>query len=349
MKIFRTLVCLIFIPVCVLTSSCKKSHHKPALPSGTVTMFVSGIIDGADVMTYPYGIVSDASGNFYVADFGTSVIHRITSDAYISTYAGSINTGAINATGTTASFKSPAGLAIDASGNIYVADKGNHLIRKIAPGAIVTTLAGSGSIGSVNDTGTVASFNSPSGVAVDASGNVYVADTDNNLIRKITPAGVVTTLAGSGSIGSVNDTGTVASFNGPSGIAVDASGNVYVVDTDNNMIRKVTAKGVVTTVAGSGNHAFANGTGTAASFNKPIGILLDGSGNIYIADSGNNVIRKIDAGGVVTTFSGAGIQGSANGPGEYAYFYYPSAMTFDLAGNMFVSDTDNNMIREIYK
>jgi len=295
MKIFRTLVCLIFIPVCVLTSSCKKSHHKPALPSGTVTMFVSGIIDGADVMTYPYGIVSDASGNFYVADFGTSVIHRITSDAYISTYAGSINTGAINATGTTASFKSPAGLAIDASGNIYVADKGNHLIRKIAPGAIVTTLAGSGSIGSVNDTG------------------------------------------------------TVASFNGPSGIAVDASGNVYVVDTDNNMIRKVTAKGVVTTVAGSGNHAFANGTGTAASFNKPIGILLDGSGNIYIADSGNNVIRKIDAGGVVTTFSGAGIQGSANGPGEYAYFYYPSAMTFDLAGNMFVSDTDNNMIREIYK
>jgi len=165
------------------------------------------------------------------------------------------------------------------------------LIRKITPAGVVTTLAGSGSDGSANGTGTAASFSYPYGVAVDGSGNVYVAE-GNHLIRKITPAGVVTTLAGS-SQGSANGTGTAASFNRPYGVAVDGSGNVYVADLSNHLIRKITPAGVVTTLAGSGSLGAANGTGTAASFSYPNGVAVDGSGNVYVADQGNHLIRKI--------------------------------------------------------
>jgi sugar lactone lactonase YvrE len=153
--------------------------------------------------------------------------------------AGSGSTGSANGTGTAASFNRPISVAVDSSGNVYVADSYNHSIRKITSGGVVTTLAGSGSIGSTNGTGTAASFNYPLGVAVDSSGYLYVADTDNHLIRKITPAGVVTTLAGSGSSGNANGSSTAASFNNPSGVDLDSSGNVYVGDRDNHLIRKI--------------------------------------------------------------------------------------------------------------
>jgi hypothetical protein len=158
---------------------------------------------------------------------------------------------------------------------------------------VVTTLAGTGSSGSTNGTGTAASFNNPFGGAVDGSGNVYVADSGNRLIRKITSAGVVTTLAGSGSFGSANGTGTAASFSYPQGVAVDGSGNVYVGDSNNNLIRKITSAGVVTTLAGTGSSGSTNGTGTAASFNNPFGVAVDGSGNVYVTDLSNHLIRKI--------------------------------------------------------
>jgi len=295
----------------------------------------------------PYGVAVDGSGNVYVADNLSNLIRKITAAGVVTTLAGSGSAGAANGTGTAASFYTPSGVAVDGSGNVYVADFRNNLIRKISAAGVVTTLAGSGSAGASNGTGTAASFYFPFGVAVDGSGNVYVADQDNNLIRKITAAGVVTTLAGSGSAGAANGTGTAASFFAPTGVAVDGSGNVYVADEGNNLIRKITPAGVVTTLAGSGSTGSANGTGTAASFYYPFGVAVDGSGNVYVADYGNNLIRKITAAGVVTTLAGSGSAGAANGTGTAASFAGPFGVAVDGSGNVYVADTLNSLIRKI--
>jgi sugar lactone lactonase YvrE len=243
----------------------------------------------AAAFNFPAGIAIDSKGNFYVADTGNDLIRLITSSGVVSTIAGGGPIGVTNGTGAAASFNSPVGVAVDASGNIYVADAGNNLVREITPAGLVTTLAGSGAPSFANGTGTAASFNFPSGVAVDASGNVYVADMQNRLVRKITPAGVVTTFAGATGGASIN-------FKAPAGIAVDASGNVYVADEGTNLISKITAAGVASTLAGSGSMGFTNGVGTAASFNFPTGVAVDSKGNVYVADRGNNAIRLISSG-----------------------------------------------------
>jgi sugar lactone lactonase YvrE len=194
-------------------------------------------------------------------------------------------------------------VAVDSAGNVYVADSSNFTIRKVTPAGVVTTLAGlAGSYGSADGTGSAARFSAASGVAVDSMGNVYVADTGNNTIRKVTPAGVVTTLAGlAGSSGSADGTGSAARFNSPQGVAVDGSGSVYVADHSNNTIRKVTPVGtnwVVRTLAGLAGpqsetfYGSADGTGSAARFSNPYGVAVDGAGNLYVADSSNNTIRK---------------------------------------------------------
>ena len=270
-------------------------------------------------------------------------------DVTISTLAGVAGVGgSVNGAGTAATFNSPAGVAVDASGNVYVADVNNSLIRKITPAGVVSTLAGQAGItGSANGTGTAATFNVPSGVAVDASGNVYVADAGNSLIRKITPAGVVSTLAGqAGVTGSANGTGTAATFNSPAGVAVDSGGNVYVADVVNSVIRKITPAGGVSTLAGSGITGSANGTGTAASFNQPYGVAVDASGNVYVADTSNSLIRKITPAGVVSKLAGlAGITGSSNVGA--ATFNQPYGVAVDAAGSIYVTDSGNNLIRKI--
>jgi len=265
----------------------------------------------------------------------------------VTTLAGTTTHGSANGTGTAASFYQPQGIAVDSSGNVYVGDSFNHLVRKITPSGVVTTLAGSGVQGSANGTGTAASFKYPGGIAVDSSGTLFVADTNNHQIRKITPAGVVTTLAGSGLQGSANGTGIAASFYQPTYLALDPSGNLYVSDTSNHLIRKVTPAGVVTTVAGSGVQGSANGTGTSASFYQPKGIAVDFLGNVYVADSSNHLIRKIAPGGVVTTLAGSSSYGSANGVGTAASFYFPQDLAVDFSGNVYVADGSNRMIRKI--
>ncbi len=167
---------------------------------------------------------------------------------------------------------------------------------------MVSTLAGDGIDSLANGDGTAASFNFPAGIAIDSKGNLYVADTGNDLIRMISSSGTVTTLAGGGPIGAVNGTGTAASFNSPVGVAIDASGNIYVADAGNNLIREISPAGLVSTLAGSGTASFANGTGTSASFNFPNGVAVDASGNVYVADLENRLIRKITPAGVVSTF-----------------------------------------------
>jgi serine/threonine-protein kinase len=325
------------------------------LQAQVVTTFAgsgtSGSVDATGTFAsfnVPTGVAVDASRNVYIADAGNNKIRKITPEGIVTTFAGSGTRGSIDATGILASFNSPYGVAVDTSGNIYVADRDNNKIRKITPEGVVTTLAGSGDIGSDDaNIGTLARFDNPSFVAVDVSGNVYVADTWNNKIRKITSTGVVTTLAGSGTAGSVDATGTLASFHNPYGVVVDTSGNVYVADQSNNKIRKITPTGVVTTFAGSGTYGSVNATGTLASFNQPEGLAIDASGNIYVADAVNNKIRKITPAGVVTTLAGSGAIGSVDANGTLASFEFPTDMAVDASGNVYISDEANNKIRKI--
>jgi hypothetical protein len=304
--------------------------------------------------SFPRSVATDSRGNVYVGDFDDNTIQKITPEGAVTTLAGFAagdGTGSADGTRTAARFKFPWGVATDSSGNVYVADTGNDTIRKITPAGAVTTLAGlAGSAGSLDGAGSAARFHGPTGVATDNSGNVYVAENYNNTIRKITPAGVVTTLAGlAGSAGSADGTGSAARFNGPWGVATDSSGNVYVADDSNATIRKITPAGAVTTLAGlAGSLGSADGTGSAARFYYPLGVATDRSGNVYVADAGNNTIRKITPAGAVTTLAGlAGSDGSTDGTGSAAQFNYPFGVATDTSGNVYVADTDNATIRKI--
>ena len=270
-----------------------------------------------------------------------------TNGGVVTTLAGSGANAYANGTGTLASFSQPRGVTLDSSGNLYVGDLMNNMIRKVTAAAVVSRLSGSGSYGFADGIGTSAQFSHTGGVAVDTAGNVYVADTNNNRIRKATSSGVVTTLAGSGVAGFADGTGTSAQFNLPSSVAIDVSGNIYVADSKNNRIRKITSSGVVTTLAGSGVAGFADGTGTSAKFYYPQGIALDTSANVYVGDGSNNRIREITPSGVVTTFAGSGTGGFIDGTAASAQFYNPFGVAVDSAGNVYVGDNYNNAIRKI--
>jgi sugar lactone lactonase YvrE len=286
-------------------------------PNGLVTTLAgeersAGSADGTGSearFNGPYGVAVDGLGNVYVGDGYNNTIRKVTSTGVVTTLAGKAGSwGSVDGTGSEARFFGPDGVAVDEAGNVYVADYGNHAIRKITPEGVVSTLAGlAGSAGSVDGTGGGARFHGPTGVAVDGAGNTYVADHINATIRKITSAGVVSTLAGlAGSSGSADGTGSAARFNYPNGVAVDGSGNVYVGDSYNQTIRKITSAGAVTTLAGeAGSRGSADGTGSAARFNYPSGVAVDGMGNVCVADHSNHTIRKVTADGVVTTLAGA--------------------------------------------
>lgn len=269
----------------------------------------------------------------------------------VTTLAGTAGSnGSLDGTGAVARFDSPHGVATDGT-NLYVADRRNHAIRKvvIATGAVTTLVGTMGSSGSVDGTGTAARFSYPEGVATDGT-NLYVADTSNNTIREVVIAtGVVTTLAGTaGSSGSVDGTGAAARFDRPTAITIDGA-NLYVTDTNNETIRKVViATGVVTTLAGTaGTSGTTDGTGTAALFNNPQGIIADAT-NLYVTEYGNHTVRKVViATGVVTTLAGtAGSGGSTDGTGTAARFYAPRGLVINGA-NLYVADTDNNTIRKV--
>jgi sugar lactone lactonase YvrE len=310
----------------------------------------------------PIGIAVDGTGNVFVADQGNSVIRKITPAGVVTTFAGSAGLReSVDGAGTDARFSDPETVAVDRTGNLFVAEYMNNTIRKITPAGVVTTFAGSAGLrGSADGTGTDARFYGPMGVAVDAAGNVFVADGNNMTIRKITPAGGVTTFAGTAGpcgSGTGDGTGTAARFCGPNGIAVDGAGNVFVADSGGITIRKITPAGVVTTLAGStSSSGIVDGTGTAASFSLTSGVVTDAAGNLFVADTGHNTIRKITPAGVVTTVAGSveivpagqmGQKGSVDGTGTSAQFNEPMGLAVDGSGNIFVADTFNNTIRKI--
>ena len=314
-------------------------------PTGTVSTFLTyypGSLNSNTIGTVN-GIAVDNTGNVYLSNYGSSGLEqsilKVNQAGVLTTLAGA-GSGSTDGTGTAALFGSLSGLSLDSSGNIYIADLGNNTIRKVSPEGVVTTMAGAVSLtGSIDATGAAARFSNPVGIVADSAGNVYVADSANGEIRKITSSGVVSTFVGNmNHAGSIDGIGTAASFSLLGGLAIDKSGNLYALD-GNGSIRKITPNAVVTTLAGSNIIGYADGTGTAAHFRYPQGLAVDDRGNIYVADSGNQVIRKITPVGVVTTLAGTvGGVGSVDGIGSAAVFSNPTGITVDSSGNVYVSD-----------
>ncbi len=257
-------------------------------------------------LALPFGMTADGSGNIFIADTNNHRVRRIDTSGNITTVAGNGQQGFTGDGGpaTSAALNQPSAVALDAADNLYIADSSNHRIRKVSNGTI-TTLAGNGTAGFSGDSGaaTSAALNFPQGVAVDAAGDVYIADTKNHRIRKVT-SGTISTIAGNGDQNFAGDNGPAinASLDTPSAVVVDASGNVFVADTENHRIRKV-AGGTITTLAGNGSAAYTGdgGPATSAALAYPLGVAADGSGSVFIADSDNNVIRRVSAGGTITT------------------------------------------------
>lgn len=332
-------------------------------PDGGVTTLagtpgVEGRVDGGGAAASffrPADVATDSAGNIYVADLGNDSVRKITPTGLVTTLAGAVTAAA--------HFVNLAGIVVDSTGNVYTADYGNTTLSKLTPAGVMTALAGGlYTIGVGKDGfGSVASFSALNGAAVDSAGNIYVTESstrfvghqvekDINVIRKITPDRVVTTLAGNPDIvGSADGTGAAASFGSLGGIATDSAANVYVADSGNGTIRKISPTGFVTTLAGTARlEGSADGIGSAARFGSLGGVATDSAGNVYVADYGNNTIRKISPTGVVTTLAGtAGSTGNADGIGAAARFSRPTNIAIDSRGNLYVADVGNNSIRKI--
>jgi hypothetical protein len=258
---------------------------------------------------------------------------------------------------TNASLSYPSGVAVDASGNLFIADSDNDVIRKVDANGIISTVAGNGNWGYSGDGGaaTNASLYYPSGVAVDASGDLFIADTYNSVIRKVDTNGIISTVAGNGNWGYSGDGGAATnaslSLDWPSGVAVDASGNLFIADSDNDRIREVNTNGIISTVAGNGNWGYSGdgGAATNASLRYPSGVAVDASGNLFIADYYNSVIRKVSTNGIISTMAGNGSGGYSGdgGAATNASLRYPSGVALDASGNLFIADSYNDRIREV--
>jgi len=267
----------------------------------------------------------------------------------VSTFAGMAGVvGSNNGQAATASFNNPHGVASDLQGNVYVADRYGHKIRKITPAGIVSTFAGSSSPGFNNGPGATASFNEPWSLACDNAGNVYVADAKNYAIRKITPLGIVSTVAGTGSFGVTNGPVSTAQFGFPSGVAVSPNGaKVYVCDRMTHTIREISGGNVITLAGTAFSAGSIDGSGAAARFDHPYSIALDIQGNVFVADEWNNKVRRVSPSGVVTTFAGSGMPGSTNGSAASASFNGPWGITTSPNGDIYVSEGNNFLIRKI--
>ena len=341
-------------PVGTVVAQCLSFVWRSRLVAGSG---VAGTVDdlaGAARFSGPSGLAIGPLGDIFVADFSSSRIRKISMPlGFVSTLAGSAIPGLVdNQVPLLASFRAPASVAVDAVGNVYIADSGNHVIRRIASvTGEVTTWAGSGVAGYANGTGTAAQFNGPRGLVIDAAGNLYVADTGNHVIRKISPAAAVSLLAGTPGTRGRTD-GASGLFNGPMGLAISMQGTLYVADTQNHLIRSVAPSGAIATVAGSGTAGAQDGTGPLASFSLPMGLAVNAQATLFVADAGNHAVRQIQlvgSSGTVLTIAGSARAGYREAVGTEASFDQPTALAIDAVGNLFIAEGSGNRVRSLVR
>jgi sugar lactone lactonase YvrE len=337
------------------------ASHEISTVAGNGTFGFSG--DGGPATSAEFtndnAIALDAAGDLFIAVSGGDVVQKVDrATGTITTVAGTGIAGFSGDGGpaTSVELNYPSGVAVDAAGDVFIADTGNQRVRKVDPDGTITTVAGDGTKGFSGDGGgaTSAELDHPSGIAVDASGNLYIADVAFDRVRKVDVSGKITTVAGSGDPNGLGDGGpaTSASLYNPYAVAVDPAGNLFIADTGHNRIRKVDAAGIITTVAGDGNSAFSGdgGAATSAELDYPVGMAFDAAGDLLISDSSNNRIRMVDAAGTITTLAGEGSPGFAGdgGPAGAAKLSSPASVAVDKAGNLFIADSNNARVREVH-
>lgn len=318
-----------------------------------------GVASSAE-LHLPGDVATDSQGNLFIADTGNNRIRKVTPAGIISTVAGSGTGGGFSGDGgpaNAAQLMGPNGVAVDAQGNLLIADTINHRIRKVTPGGIITTVAGSGLGGFGGDGGpaTVARLSYPQDVAVDAQGNLFIADSGNGSIRKVTPAGIISTVAGTGrqarDFTGDGGSATSSALRYPTSVAADAQGNLFIAEFYLSRIRRVASNGIITTAAGIGATGFSGDGSFAidAQIGSPWGVAVDGAGNLLIADYSSNRIRKVTPNGIITTVAGVGTAGFSGdfGPAASAQLNLPQAMTVDAEGNVYIADTWNYRIRKV--
>lgn len=315
----------------------------------------SGFADGVGRearFNLPWGVAFDAAGHLYVADAANHRIRKIAPDGTVTTVAGDGTAGHVDGQAGQARLSHPRGVAFDGAGNLIVADTDNDRLRKIhlnLPTHPVSTLSGAGVRGHQDGPREVARFALPNGIACDAAGHVYVADPETRRVRKVSPGGTASTLAGEGVMGFADAAAAEARFLSPRAVALDALGHVYVVEVGNCRVRKIAPDGRVTTYAGDGRGRWADGPALEASFREPCGVAVDAAGAVYVADTDNQCIRRIDLDGMVATIAGdgAGERDLVDGPGPAARFNTPTGMCFGPDGALYVADARNHCIRRI--
>jgi sugar lactone lactonase YvrE len=338
----------------LLVSDVVNQRVRRVTADGTVTTLTT-LPAASNGAVGAYGLARAADGALLVANTVTHDIYRVDPLGPVTLFAGATDvSGRVDGASASARFRSPRGLAVHPGGDIYVADSGNSAIRRITLAGTVSTAVGrEGGPDVIDGPGRTARFNGPRGLAVATGGTVYVADAGNCAIRAIAPGGTTSTLAGAttpggDACGYLDATGTAARFSAPSSVAIASDGTVYVADTNNHMIRRVSNTGVVTTVAGQSTPGALDGLGTAASFTSPRGLALAANGDLYVADTGNHLIRLITPSGQVTTVAGlAGQTGTTDGTGNQARFSAPTDVGVDLDGNVFVVDSGSRRIRKV--
>ncbi len=345
----RNLPCLLACSLLFAAGSVNAQTHSWTLFAGASAAGSADGLGGAARFNQPHYLAIDGGGNVFVTDTGNSTLRRITPAGLVSTYAGVAGTSLyIDGAATQARFVAPTGIAVLANGSILVTEVNSHTLRFVTPARDVNTAGGStGLSGSIDAFLESARFFNPSGIVVDSNQNTYIADTSNHTIRRITLASAVTTFAGTaGQAGTADGVGPAARFNRPRGLAIDGNNTLYVADTGSNTIRRITSDGTVTTLAGLGGSSGSNdGTGVAARFNGPWGITVDRAGAIFVADTGNHLIRRLTGSGVVTTIGGAaGSAGTAEGNAANARFSSPIGVAVDASGAIFVASRDGNVI-----
>jgi sugar lactone lactonase YvrE len=317
---------------------------------------VGGSAIGAE-LNEPLAFAFDPHGNIYFSDFANNTVFEITSSGLLGLVAGTGVRGYSGEGGQAvdAELNHPQGLAFDIIGNLYITDGGGSRIRKVSPSGVITTVAGNGVPGYSGDGGSAinSELNFPGGVAVDALGNLYIADWGNNRIRKVAADGTISTIAGTGVPGFSGDGGPAinAELFNPQSISIDSSGNLFVADSGNNAIREVTTAGTIFAVAGIGSLGYSGdgGPATSAQLNSPLGVSVDKAENLFIADTGNNVIREVTASGIILTIAGDGAAGYSGDGGSAlnAELNSPAHAVVDLAGELYIADSLNHRVREV--